>query len=62
MLVYLYDEKKRNLLQEHPVEYDFYDIAYFLDSYDSIESVKDKVCSEYNKIAIDTNISARSKS
>lgn len=53
MLVYLYDEKKRNLLQEHLDEYDFFDVAYFLDSYDSVESVKDEVCSQYNKIAID---------
>ena len=53
MLVYLYDEKKCNLLQEHLNEYNFYDIAYFLDYYDSIESVRDKAYLEYNKIAID---------
>ena len=53
MLVYLYDEKKRNLLQEHLDEYDFFDVAYFLDSYDSVEGVKDEACSQYNKIAID---------
>ena len=51
--LYLYCEEKLSLLKEHLSEYSFFDIAHFLDEYETIEDVKNLDEADYSKLVID---------
>ncbi len=51
--LYLYHTKRLKELKSFLSEYTFYDIAFFLDEYESVNDAKDIDYSDYDKIAID---------
>lgn len=51
--LYLYCEEKLYLLKEHLNKYSFWDIAHFLDEYETVDAVKILDESDYSKLVID---------
>lgn len=51
--LYLYYDENLSLLKKHLNEYSFFDIAYFLDIYETVDAVKMIDVSKYNKLVID---------
>lgn len=51
--LYLYCEEKLYLLKEHLNKYSFWDIAHFLDEYETVDTVKILDESDYSKLVID---------
>lgn len=51
--LYLYCEEKLSLLKEHLSEYSFWDIAHFLDEYETVDAIKILDEADYSNLVID---------